>query len=237
MYSKSIGKSKTGITSHITAIIATIVLLCGLFSSADVYAETQSVTFGIYNANNTITKVNSIDLGTLDLSRVNPNVESTYMIEKQVCIKGAKKSGLILWDTDMSGDIDCGRGGFSGGYEQTNINNGVPYLIAKVYFNASEMKAGTYNATLKISVRKEGSNGTYTPVDVSANSGALVSRDGVLSIPVRIKLTGTNSALTGKVGGLKASAGNDIVTLSWSSSDSDAKFIVYRREGDLTPNI
>ena len=31
MYSKSIGKSKTGITSHITAIIATIVLLCGLF--------------------------------------------------------------------------------------------------------------------------------------------------------------------------------------------------------------
>lgn len=201
--------------------------------SMDSYAATQPVEFGYLNPDNSIDKINSLNLGTLDLSKVNPDNESTYKIEKILCIKGLKDSGLVLESCNMEGDISSGDGGFSGGTNDTHWDNGVPYLTTNVIFDASALKAGTYSAVLYMHVKKEVS-GSYTAVDLNVNGGTVACNKGVLSIPMTITLTGINSAISGKVGALKASAGNDLVTLTWNSSEKDGPFSVYRRDGTET---
>lgn len=114
---KRIGRrlSSILISFIITAAMTAVMMLSTGFLSAAAngslqsYAASQSVTFGILESNNTVTQVNSIDLGTFDLAAVNPEDENTYTISKTVCIRGAKNSGLILRSSSMDGSTERSR--------------------------------------------------------------------------------------------------------------------------------
>ena len=72
-----------------------MILLSVLLTAGISYAASQAVTFGTYTYDGntgtmTVTAVDEIDLGTIDLSDVDLNDENTYLVKKDVCIKGAK---------------------------------------------------------------------------------------------------------------------------------------------------
>ena len=96
-----------------------------------------------------------------------------------------------------------------------------------VSYDATYLIAGTYTCNLIINT---------TPHKVSIN-GAAGNDTGVYAFPFKVKLTGTNPRLLPRATGLKASAGNGQVELTWTpgqGADEYTEYSIWRREGTET---
>ena len=165
----------------------------------------------------------SIDFGTVDLSKLDPQGESDPL-KFQLAIHYSTEIGI-------SDYLKIGFG-FSGQapledafyMKESEMSGSTINKIVQtnIYLDPSRLTAGTYTANVSVTL-------PFDSISVSG-SGYTVSGN-ILTIPIRITLTGDNPCITQKVRVIKAKAGNDQVEISWIPVEGCTSYAVFRREG------
>ena len=187
--------------------------------------------------------VNSIDFGTIDLSK-GPYTAQRTLWYKNTSSAADPYTGSIPMITintcymESTSEANRIAEAFSGGPRASSIGYGLGVSTATddyVELDASTLLAGTYTAYYHIST---------SPRRVKANGGALANDPvtGDIIIPVRVKLTGINANLPDRVENVKAEAGNSSITLTWDAIadfggyeyGSFTEYNIYRRDGEET---
>ncbi|MBQ3301319.1 MAG: hypothetical protein IJH04_04135, partial [Eggerthellaceae bacterium] len=176
-----------------------------------------------------------IDLGTIDLTKTDesalkkelpffikntsPTVDSRTGARPDITLVSGTSMSISGFGADYMFPISYSNGYGLYSYD-TTLGPDAPFSVS-LSVDASYFIAGTYKANIDIST---------IPHKVKVNSAA--GKDsGSYSIPVTVKLTGTNPRLPKRASDAKASPGNNQVELTWKSPSSDISYYVYRREG------
>ncbi len=211
-----------------------------------VYDPEVTATVGDFNQSNyTVTPRNTIDLGTIDLSQMDGTWESgnkfvTFGIKNTSTAAdpqtGSVPDLMYMPDVVNTGGLVQQSYGTIAGFSQTSSQSNVLYSIGPgaigeigIHLCHFYMIEGTYNGEVRLET---------IPAKVTVNNGA-VDNDpdrGIVTIPITVKLTGTNPNLPPAVTGLTATPGNSMVELNWNQLELEDSvyYQVYRRDGAET---
>jgi putative cell wall-binding protein len=211
-----------------------------------VYDPEVTAAVGDYNQSNyTVTPRNTIDIGTIDLSQMDGTWENGHKSVK-IGVKntstavdphtGSVPDLIYMSDVVNTGGLVHHSYGTTAGFSQTSSQSNIQYSIGPgaigevgIWLNYFYMIEGTYTGEVRLNT---------TPARVTVNDGA-VDNDpdrGIVTIPITVKLTGTNPNLPPAVTGLTATPGNSMVELNWNQLDLEDSvyYQVYRRDGAET---
>lgn len=211
--------------------------------SLTVYDPEVTASVGSFNAQNyTITQKDLVDFGTIDLSQMDGTWESgqktlSFGIKNTSTVTDTHIGAVpdLTYRTDVltTGGLGDQTYGTIAGFSQTTSQSGMNYIIGPgaigeigVQLNHFYLVEGTYTGELRLST---------VPAKVTVNGGAVTDDPvrGIVTIPIKVKLTGTNPNLPPAVTGLTATPGNSMVELNWDplGEEYSVDYQVYRREG------
>ena len=190
-----------------------------------VYAAEEKATVGKPTGGGSVDKMDSISLGTVDLTKVKDDTVITFKMAVKF-----EKAHNFYYDSIFTQDDKPDVGAFT----CSDIVNVTSYNMVTfdVKCRPSDLSAGKYTANVAV------------PLDnsVNANGGTLKCvKDGdgyLLLIPVSITLTGENPRFLPAVKTLSTEAWDGAVEIQWKAPDYDITvFSIYRRDGkDASPS-
>ena len=222
-----------GAAARVFAAVATVVFaVLVAFFAAPGMAFAGTITVGEYDGS-TVTQKNEIDLGSFDLSTLNPS-QGSYEVSRRVGVKldgfesdnpyanlyfGGYDAAVVA-GSPVDQAFSCGSMGNAG--PTTSIIGSFAVSI-----DVTQYTAGTYTGTIGVTLPSD----VVAANPAGANGGALSITDGVLAIPVKISLTGVNPCFGPKVTGVTAKAGNTRVEVAWTPVDGCYDYAIFRRDG------
>ena len=224
-------------------IVVTDVYSDKLPVTLNTYDPPVKITMGDLNSDYTVTAKDSVDFGTINLKT---EAEENYgAITKSKSFAVRNSSTTV---DEVTGEVPDLYISMADAYIYDKKYGRLPFAFNTLYYetwtdigprafsdhilnlDVSDMIAGTYYGTIRANVAP----GVVT-VNGTKNTTGWGKRWGFFDIPVKATLTGINPNLPGAAKNLKATAGNDMVELSWEEpADFDDYYNIYRRDGTET---
>ncbi len=227
------------VTFKTLALLITIQFLIAFFvqvipTTVDAAIVNLEIGTGdMYTLPRVLTKISSINMGTLDLSKRQFTSSFTFHILN----KGNSDAKIEMHVLSVYGPDMYGGGCAFDDNQGLNYNHIISkdsFTTERITFNGRSLKAGTY--TVNYSIKP------LSGTAITINGGAIQpNADGVFLIPIKVKLIGKNPLLPEKIEGLKAKSGNNQVELRWPKlanwgelDEIYGVYNVYRRDGEET---